>query len=169
MKKIENARIKPLQLPEPAPAESKIVINGIQYRLLDFDNEFTLNHYKKAKPYLNELLKILYDKIKEIPVESDGSSMTADKLDSSLGFDLLNAVLEFDSDIELLALIYCDDKPDGNIFNEMEYLKRIENFGLMNQIQYNSIIGALQNFLSLKIQYMQENASIYLKALTMQK
>lgn len=136
-------------------------LNGIKYVLLDYENEFTLKHYKVAKPYLTELLNLLYSQLAKINADE-----IQNQTDLQIGFHLMQAFMNFENDLQLLALLYTE--PDEKIFNKANYEKRISEFENMNDKLYSELAGAVTNFLSLKIAFTQLNANTYLKAI-MQK
>lgn len=145
---------------------NEITINGIDYVLLDFDNEFTLQHYIIAKPMLNEIISLLLAKIKNLNPDDVLKSKDLDKaLELSLALELSSEMLAFNKDVELLALIYAEK--DKKQYNETEYNARIENMKQMNLQQHELMMKSLSNFLSLKLKYTQQNANIYLTAINL--
>lgn len=133
-------------------------LNGKTYELIDYENEFTLKHYKIAKPFLTELLNLLYSELAKINPDAIKT-----QIDLTIGLNLINALMNFEHDIELLALLYTE--PNQKLYDDLKYKARIREFENITDNLYAELVGAIQNFLFLKIAFTQQNANSYLKAI----
>ena len=156
-----------------------IEVDGKEYKLTDFNNEWNLAQEDLAKPIVTQFLDFLISKFKkesfqnmEFETDVNGKfilnakgekipKMTPEAIIES--YEMIKEMINFDMDSTILSIIYIN-KSEKHFIDET-YEERKEAFKYLNIGKYRNVRLAIQSFFGLKLPSIVNDSQIYLNQL----